>query len=198
MNWWRRLLKRGEMERQFFECFPGIKDVLEIGSCECGRTQHLSRQARSVIGIEGRGSNITRGAWIRRLLHLDNVNVFQANVEKGLPPFAVDAIYCVGVLYHLPRPWELLRAMAALSDNLFLWTHITQTPSEQHDGLDFQRQPEDVSQPLAGLTPYSLWGTKDAVLTMLSRCGYDAVRVLNEERHQKDLLPAIPRSDPIA
>ena len=86
--------------------------ILELGSCQGGGTFQLAkrRDVEEIVAIEGRDYNIEKARFVQRLLERDNVSFIEANLEtfdlKSLGRF--DAVYCVGLLYHLPKPWELL------------------------------------------------------------------------------------------
>ena len=56
-----------------------------------------------------------------------NVTFLEADLERT-PPSAFgrfDAIFCSGLLYHLPEPWRLIDAFAGASSRIFIWTHYT-------------------------------------------------------------------------
>lgn len=34
-----------------------------------------------------------------------------------------DAVFCSGLLCHLPEPWKLIEQMPRIAPKLFIWTH---------------------------------------------------------------------------
>ena len=167
----------GIMERHAFACFPQARSVMELGCLEAGRTRYLAAWARHVLGVDGRRDNLERARWIAELYGLDNVELLPPwNLEDGLPEApACDLIYCVGVLYHMPRPWELIAAMAARCPNLFLWTHIAadEEATETIHGRRYKRYREfGLGDPLSGMSAESLWPTRAALLDLLASVGY--------------------------
>jgi hypothetical protein len=178
----------GAMEREARDCFPAARRVLELGTLEGGRTRHLAAWARHVISLDARPENLARAAWIKDLYVLDNVELLQADLEYGLPATPpVDLIYCVGVLYHMPRPWALIEAMAARCPNLYLWTHVAGDDEETilvGSAMRFKRYREHGrSDVLSGMSGESLWPTRATLLAMLGAAGYVA-EVLDDTPHQ--------------
>jgi len=86
-----------------------------------------------------------------------------------------DAVFCCGLLYHLPRPWELIEQIAQVTDSLFLSTHYA--PDTQADTLrngvrGMVYQEFGVADPLSGLSDESFWPTLDGLLAMLRARGF--------------------------
>lgn len=98
--------------QQFFESFPNLRSILELGSPEGGHTFVLAGHpgVERVLAIEGRLANVEKAKFIGSLLGISNVEFKQANLEEleltSLGQF--DAIFCCGLLYHLPEPWKLI------------------------------------------------------------------------------------------
>ena len=111
----------------FFQNFPDTSTILELGSLEGRHTFSLARHpsVKRVLGIEGRESNIYRAQFVQQLLKVDNVEFISANLEKTNVACwgQFDAVFCVGLLYHLHDPLSLIEQISQVSKNLFIWTH---------------------------------------------------------------------------
>ena len=111
----------------FRGCFPEARRILELGSLEGGHTIGLARLPgiESVLGLEGRAPNLERARLAQELYAVPNIEFQRANLEQTrLADFGrFDAIYCCGLLYHLPEPWKLIEQFAGVAPGFFLWTH---------------------------------------------------------------------------
>ena len=163
----------------FFRLIPNPGRILELGACQGGGTLQLARHpsVREVVAIEGRAYNLQKAKFVAEALDVKNVVFIEANLESfdiaSLGAF--DAVYCVGVLYHLPDPMGLLVKLAAVTDLVYINTHYC--PRNEvamnvrgHAGkkwLEFGYE-----DPLSGLSPWSFWPTLDALATMLLEAGF--------------------------
>jgi 2-polyprenyl-3-methyl-5-hydroxy-6-metoxy-1,4-benzoquinol methylase len=108
----------------FLERFPNAHTILELGSLEGGHTFMLARQpgVERVLATEGRLANIDKAKFIGSLLGVSNVQFKHANLEQlqlqSLGYF--DAIFCCGLLYHLPEPWKLISQAPLVAPHLFI------------------------------------------------------------------------------
>jgi hypothetical protein len=182
--------------QQFFERFPNVRTILELGSLEGGHTFMLSRQpgVERILAIEARAANIEKAKFIGSLLGVSNVEFRQANLEQlqlaSLGYF--DAIFCCGLLYHLPEPWKLISQLPVVAPSVFVWT-VYANENEvtiEIDGLRGREYVEGgVDEPLSGLSPKSIWLTLPSLLELLKRCGYGNIEVL--EKQQNPNGPAV-------
>ncbi len=180
----------------FWEFFPGARRILELGSLEGGHTIGLAQRpgVEQVLGIEGRAANVTRARVVQDLLQVQKIEFVQANLEQiDLTQFGhFDAIFCSGLLYHLPEPWRLLEQFPKVANGLFLWTHCApETAGTFAEGYRGQRcnegGPDEV---LSGLSPDSFWPTLGSLCNMLTTFGYARLHLLhNHFSHQNG--PAI-------
>src|SRR5262249_9784956 len=159
---------------QFAKCFPGVSDVLELGSLEGGHTFMLATlpNVKRVVAVEGRTGNIEKARFLQKLFGITNVQFVEANLERfklsQLGRF--DAIFCSGVLYHLPQPWRLIEQMSEVSANLFIWTHyaVEEEARKVKSGYAGKLYREaGHSDPLSGLSQESFWPTRDSLNAML-------------------------------
>ena len=182
--------------QQFFERFPNVRTILELGSLEGGHTFMLSRQpgVERILAIEARAANIEKAKFIGSLLGVSNVDFRQANLEQlqlaSLGYF--DAIFCCGLLYHLPEPWKLISQLPVVAPSLFVWT-VYANENEvtiEIDGLRGREYVEGgLDEPLSGLSPKSIWLTLPSLLEALKSGGYHNIDVL--ETSQNPNGPAV-------
>jgi len=176
--------------QQFFEAFPDAGKILDLGILEGGQTFELARKPGvSVIGIEGREDNFSKASFVRDLLGLDNVQLVLADLEKEdldhLGPF--DVVFCSGILYHLPRPWELIEKISRVTSNLFVWTHYmlekaaTKIVEDEYRGAWFKEGVDRAS----GLSPKSFWPTLGSLCSMIWQKGFIRITLLEIDPYQE-------------
>lgn len=164
---------------QFFSLVPKPRRILELGSCQGGGTFQLAQRpgVTEVVAIEGRDYNIEKARFAQRLLGLTNVTFIEANLEtfdfKSLGRF--DAVYCVGLLYHLPKPWELLTRLNDVSDVIYLNTHYCRAScasrkADAYEGANWYEM--GFEDPLSGLSNWSFWPTLKSLTHMLADAGF--------------------------
>lgn len=171
--------------RLFFKSFPDAKEILEFGSLEGGHTFNLALQpgVKRVMGIEARSANRERAVWIQQLMGISNVEFRMANLEEiDLTTFGrFDALFCSGVLYHLPQPWNLVNQFPKVSQNVFIWTHYADEyqANELVNGYSGKLYQEaGISDPLSGLSKMSFWPTLSSLIKMLTVNGYHTIHIL--------------------
>jgi ubiquinone/menaquinone biosynthesis C-methylase UbiE len=172
--------------QQFGKKFPNAKTVMELGSLEGGHTIALSRLpgVEYVLGIEGRDFNLERARFVQSQIGIHNLDFVQANLETtDLTQYGhFDAVFCSGLLYHLPQPWLLVEQMSRVAPNLFIWTHFVadekaNTTINGYQGWYFKES--GYADPLSGLSNDSFWPTYESLLQMLRKHGYDDIDVLS-------------------
>lgn len=174
--------------REFLTRLPPDSRILELGCMEGGRTVHLARHVNHVVAVDGRRRHLNRARFVQELLDLDNITFLEANLEtfdvESLGRF--DAIYNVGLLYHLPEPWVLLRKLARVAPSMYLWTHVAASDLRQvvrggYRGVVFTERTDDL---VGGLSPLSFRPTADDLCRMLHNTGwrFDLVRSNGTER----------------
>ncbi len=170
----------------FAKSYPhGPLKVLELGSLEGGHSFALSQlnQVAQLVCIEGREINLWRARFMQQLTRSYKPVFLQANLEKfplsSLGRF--DVIFCVGLLYHLPTPWDLLKKLSRLSSKLFIWTHYTdkaEVTAKGYGGRWYEEHGQ--ADPLSGLSKQSFWPTRTELFRMLGHYGYHNIQVLTE------------------
>ena len=172
---------------QFFQAFPDVRTILELGSLEGGHTFALARHhgVERVLGIEARKSNIERAQFMQYLLPVDNVKFVQADLEKTkLNEFGkFDAIFCSGLLYHLPEPWRLIADMARIAPRLFIWTqYADESAREMRQNFRGREFVEGgIDEPLSGMSPKSFWLTLESLKSALTSAGFDSIEIVRDD-----------------
>ncbi len=171
--------------KQFFEIFPNIKSVVELGSLEGGHSFALAQSStvERVTAIESRDVNIERAKFVKSILDDKKVDFLQADIEKlnfaQLGKF--DAVFCSGLLYHLPRPWELIPQLAKISPNIFIWTQVSEEAKakKMREGWrgKFYRE-GGIFDPLSGMSKKSFWFSLGSLINILTTNGYKEVKII--------------------
>jgi hypothetical protein len=168
---------------RFAAVFPDCATVLELGSLEGAHSFSLARRVERVVAVEGRDENVVRARFVQQLLGIENVEFVEADLEATpLASFGrFDAVFCVGLLYHLSEPWRLLDQLAAVAPSVFLQTHYSTTEDVTADGMSGRLYREfGRKDPLSGLSPQSFWLTIPSLTERLEKNGY-AVELLEDE-----------------
>jgi hypothetical protein len=163
-----------------FRLLPNPGRILELGSCQGGGTFQLARHpgVREIVAVEARASHVEKAHFVQRLLGVSKVTFLTADLETfDLTPLGrFDVAYCVGLLYHLPRPWELLTKLAAVTDTIYLNTHYCRPDQvnltlQSYPGMKYQEG--GVEEPLSGMSGWSFWPTLPALVRMLQAAGFN-------------------------
>ncbi len=170
--------------KEFFQAFPEASRgrVLEPGSLEGAMTLELAKRAREVVGLEARRQSVQRAEFLRGLFGVENVTFHITNLEEDdLSSYGTfDAIFCCGLLYHLPYPRSFVERMAAISPNLYLDTQYARTEWElaEREGLQGWVRKENPEDPQSGLSGTAFWPTLEELYRLLSESGYGAIETL--------------------
>jgi 2-polyprenyl-3-methyl-5-hydroxy-6-metoxy-1,4-benzoquinol methylase len=153
------------------------KRVLDLG-CNAGYWSLAAIEAGAdyVLGIDG------------RQMHVDQANlVFEANsIEPSRYRFELsdiftldlrderfDVVLCLGLLYHVSKPFELMERIAAWNTDLVV---IDSTLDTEADGPYFRMIHQDVDDPRSALDrPIALHPTSRAVVRLTAQFGYSSV-----------------------
>ena len=173
---------------QFFHFAPNPATILELGSLEGAHSFILAQHpgVKRVVALEGREVNLRKSRFVQELLQVRNVEFGQANLEHAdLSEFRnFDAVFCCGLLYHLPQPWKLIERLAAIAPVLFIWTQYA-AENEAHDvgqGLRGKIHVEGgPDEPLSGLSATATWLTLDSLRELLAASGYGSVDVIHDD-----------------
>ena len=173
---------------RFFDFAPQVGTILELGSLEGAHSFILAEHpgVKRVLAVEGREINLRKARFVQELLQIHNVEFVHANLEEtDLTSFGkFDAVFCCGLLYHLPAPWKLLEQLPAIAPALFIWTHYA-AEAEARDignglrGKIHHEGGED--EPLSGMSPTATWLTLDSLLGVLKASGYARTEVIHDD-----------------
>ena len=188
--WWFRFelgddIFGGEIPRDtakvdtFFEwlerCGGSAATILELGSHEGSHTLQLAERpgVTRVLGLEGREDNLARARFVQRVYGVPNIEFRLVNLETiDLSPLGgFDAVFCAGLLYHLPEPWTLIARLAPISRWLFLDTHYAAS-DEVVLGPYRGRWHREGPDPLSGLSAVSFWFTFKHLTMLLLEQGF--------------------------
>lgn len=176
---------------RFLHTFPGISTVLELGSLEGGHSLHLAAQPgiRRVVAVEGRPDNVARAEFVQDVLGVANLSFHTLDLDTApltqLGRF--DAVFCMGLLYHLREPWRLLSEIGKVSRNLFVWTHYTESRRTHcvdpgYEGASYRETwLRQARHPLSGLCRKAFWPTMASLEQMLHGAGFDTVHVFDRD-----------------
>ena len=177
---------------QFAKFAPEAKAILELGSLEGAHTVLLAAQpgVERIVAIEGRAANIGKAELVKRLFRVEKAEFVQANLEAtDLAAFGTfDAVFCSGLLYHLPEPWTLLQQLPRVAPKLFIWTHYADDLSANETRHDFRGQMHvegGPDEPLSGMSATAFWPTLGSLIAMLTRSGYRTIEIFqNDVQHR--------------
>jgi len=173
---------------QFFRFAPNAETILELGALEGAHTFILAQRpgVKRVLALEGREFNLRKASFVQELLQVQNAEFAQANLEEtDLASFGkFDAVFCSGLIYHLPEPWKLISQFPALAPNLFIWTHYAADVDAEiiTDSLRGKIHPEGgAADPLSGMSSTATWLTLGSLITSLTKSGYASVHVIDND-----------------
>jgi hypothetical protein len=136
--------------------------------------------------VEGREANLRKARFVQELLRVRNVEFAQANLEHAaLAQFGkFDAVFCCGLLYHLPEPWKLLEQLPAIAPTLFIWTQYAaeEEAMDIEQGLRGKIHGEGgPDEPLSGLSPTAMWLTLASLRSVLQASGYQTIDIIHDD-----------------
>lgn len=173
---------------QFFEKFPRGGKILELGSLEGGHSFALAQNAavEKVLAVEARKENIEKAKFVQNLLKDDKVEFVEADLEKiDLAKFGeFDAVFCSGLLYHLPEPWKLIEQCQKLSPNMFIWTqYACETEAKKFSGGFRGKWYREGGwrDPLSGVSKYSFWLSLGSLINLLTSSGYKRINIIEND-----------------
>lgn len=173
---------------QFFRFAPEAETILELGSLEGAQTFILAETpgVRRVLALEGREANLRKARFVQELLQVNNVEFAQANLEHAeLVQFGkFDAVFCCGLLYHLPEPWKLIEQLPTIAPALFIWTQYAaeEEAMEIENGLRGKVHGEGgPDEPLSGLSPTAIWLTLASLRSVLRAAGYQRIDIIDDD-----------------
>ena len=109
--------------------------ILDLGCLEGLYACEFALRGASVVGIEGRSSNLARAEFAREALGLDRLELVEADVRdlSRERHGGFDVVLCTGILYHLDTPgvFELAESVRAVCDGVAIVdTHVSYADAE--------------------------------------------------------------------
>lgn len=173
---------------QFFRFAPEAKTILELGSLEGAQTFILAERpgVGRVLAVEGREANLRKARFIQKLLQVPNVEFTQANLEHvKLAQFGkFDAVFCCGLLYHLPEPWKLIEQLPAVAPTLFIWTQYAAEEEAMDVGRGLRGKIHGEGgpdEPLSGMSATAIWLTLASLRSVLNASGYKRIDIIHDD-----------------
>jgi 2-polyprenyl-3-methyl-5-hydroxy-6-metoxy-1,4-benzoquinol methylase len=173
------------------------KRVLELGPLEGAHTTMMTHRGAEVLAIEANQRAFLRCLAVKEVLDLQGAKFLLGDFVRYLSenPPNFDFVLASGVLYHMRDPVGLLRAIAAVTDAIGLWTHYFDPEALAEKGRvpqNFTLQPRRVqvgsrqielydqkyleslkwSGFCGGTAPGSAWMTRDGILGVLEDAGF--------------------------
>jgi hypothetical protein len=178
------------------------KKVLELGPLEGGHTTMLTQRGATVDAIEASQIAYVKCLIVKEILQIKNARFHLGDciqwAEKA--PQRYDLVVACGVLYHMEDPMRLLKALAGLTDNLYLWTVYVDDPKlkptkvENLGDLPVRMYgvpygPKDVGF-TGGAPAMAHWTQKADILGALSWLGFDHIEVAHDRPEWESGSPA--------
>jgi hypothetical protein len=181
--------------------------VLEIGPLEASHTYMLDQQQPALLdAVEANRLCFLRCLVVKEILRLQHARFHLGDCQLWLEqnPQVYDVIVASGVLYHMQDPVRFLSALAARTDQCFLWTHYADDaampPDDSRRGA-FTGQVETVEAfggtvklyPRSylgswknkafcgGMHDLHRWMDRQDLLALLGRLGFSDIRIWGDE-----------------
>lgn len=176
---------------------PAHPRLLECGCLEGGHTVHLARAFpdASIVACEIREENLARARLHAELTGTSQVEFVQADLDQPGPVFerTFDAVFCVGLLYHLSDPAGFIRRCAAATPRLWIWTVICaeSEATTTETGTRGRLYAEPTAHVLSGVRENSMFPTLGSLCDMLWDSGYTRVELFRREMTKNGNGPAV-------
>ena len=169
--------------RMFIDHIPSARRVLELGCMEGGRTFPLARRVGHVVGLDARREHLQRARFVEQELGVSNTTFLESDLESGdLASLGIfDAVFNVGLLYHLNDPARLLRQCAEVAPEMLLWTHVVDDADAEHRGYRGRFTAENPSDRIGGLRSRSFRPERSELVRMLDDCGWRDLEWLQDD-----------------
>jgi hypothetical protein len=171
--------------------------ILECGCLEGGHTTILSREfpAAHIRAVDARPENLAKARLLAELRGCRNIEFLQDDLDEPRAAFDrnYDAVFCVGLLYHLRWAGRFLDSACRVSPLLWLQTHYCPEgdASAAPDRPRGRVHPELTSHPLSGVRPESVFPTLEALIELLWAAGYTGIELVGREYTPNGAGPAI-------
>lgn len=168
--------------------------VLDLACLEGLYSIELALHGARVVAIEGREANIEKARFVKKVLSLENLEIYQDDVRNLCREKhgGFDVVLCLGILYHLDAPDIFVfveRASEVCERFAIIDTHISTVASASYPynnrvyhGSFYQEHSSEstVTERLRALwasldNERSFWPTKVSLYNLLSHAGFTSV-----------------------
>ena len=171
--------------------------ILECGCLEGGHTSVLAQAfpEAEITAVDVRETSLEKAKFILSASGITNVRLTKENLNE--PSAALrrqyDAIFCVGLLYHLRQPAEFLARVGQATGFLWLSTIICAEPEATAVEGTYRGRlfGEAVEHPLSGVNPQSFQPTIGSLADMLWAAGFSDISLLEKSMTPDGNGPAV-------
>jgi hypothetical protein len=171
--------------------------LLECGCLEGGHTTVLSREFpdTAIRAVEVRPDSLAKARFLAELRGCRNIEFLEDDLDAPKVTFdrSFDAIFCMGVLYHLRWPGKFLELACRASPLLWLWT-VYCPEAEASAGADRpvgRIHHELTEHRLSGVRSESVFPSFESLMEMLWAAGYTGIDLIEREYTKNGAGPAI-------
>lgn len=179
---------REKILRHYLQGLPeGYATSIDVSCHEGYFSTVLAGHFESVIGLDKNPGSIVKATRIARVLGQDRVRFVASPVEDWVAPEPADFVLCLGLVYHVENPVQILRKLASLARKAICLEsqvlpfevsgrvedgyYLTQRSLKGLFGLcpDYPRSAE------GGLTEFALVPSRDALEFLLRELGFGKI-----------------------
>lgn len=108
------------------------KSILDLGCMEGGFACEFANLGAHAVGVEIREKHFERCLFLQGQYKGPGSLWFHNCLVEDLPEMGTfDLIFCSGILYHVEKPFALLRQLAELGSAAYVHTHYAPEPGEE-------------------------------------------------------------------
>jgi len=176
---------------------PAPREILECGCLEGGHTVNLSRAypGATIHAVDVRSENLAKTRLICEVTGRTNVVLAQDDFDEPRTVFGrtYDAIFCLGLLYHLRWPDRFLKSACQAAPILWLWTVYCAEEAVDFKEAQFRGRlyEEPTQHPLSAVRGQSFFPALGSLVEMLWAAGYTQVELVRKEITTNGSGPAI-------
>ena len=171
--------------------------ILECGCLEGGHTSVLAQAfpEAEISAVDVRETSLEKAKFILSASGITNVRLTKENLNESSSALSqqYDAIFCVGLLYHLLRPAEFLARVGQATGFLWLSTIICAEPEATVVEGDYRGRffGEAIEHPLSGVNPQSFQPTIGSLADMLWTAGFNQILLVEKSMTPDGNGPAV-------
>ena len=179
-------------------CRGSHRKIADVGAADADLAFFMEKMGFSVDVIENRltNFNLLEGARIMKEALKSSVIIREADLDSQLPLSSekYDAIFFLGILYHLKNPFFILEKLARMTKYCFLSTRIASQTADGHPlsayPLAYLLDPEECNNDNTNFWIFSDQGLK----RLIKRTGWDLI-AYTTIGNMTDSNPADPDKD---